>query len=438
MNSLPTVTLGRLSPSVAVRALRATLTKVSALVTPMGLLLLMLVVGGILLRIQRVAEPPTFTFDEELFAKNAHNYLVRLPDANDHPPLGKLLISVGLLLFGYNSLGWRFVSLCFGLIIPLVGYFLGRALFQNRQSGWYATAFLASDGFFVAYSRVGLLDGMLTCFVLLSVLAAVTARNLGGVLLSAVLAGLASSVKWSGVMSVVPAAAAVLVLGRVPRWTVLAFALVPALHVVVWMLGLAVAGQPHELSTVAKLMTRLFWHHLELGKKPHSLASPWYTWIGLYHPIVVKVSQHGITSRYASSVGNPLLWLNASLLVIGLPLACLFRRSLAWFRRRPALPASTPERAGLLLALGWLALLAPWTVARGTYTFMYHYLPSYGFALVLLAGGVAYVERRWPKVALGFIASVVLMAAYFAPVWGEFPLSEAAAHGRLVFRAWQP
>ena len=35
--------------------------------------------------------PTWFTFDEEPFVKNAHNYALGLPDNNDHPPFGKLL-----------------------------------------------------------------------------------------------------------------------------------------------------------------------------------------------------------------------------------------------------------------------------------------------------------------------------------------------------------
>ncbi|MGE5788856.1 MAG: phospholipid carrier-dependent glycosyltransferase, partial [Myxococcales bacterium] len=86
--------------------------------------LALMIVGGVLLRIQSLGYPTWFTFDEEGFVKNAHNYGLRVPDNNDHPPLGKLLIAVGMMLFGYNSLGWRFVPLVFGIQTVVLTFWL--------------------------------------------------------------------------------------------------------------------------------------------------------------------------------------------------------------------------------------------------------------------------------------------------------------------------
>lgn len=77
--------------------------------------LAVMIVGGVWIRIQALPWPTWFTFDEEPFVKNAQNYPLGIPDNNDHPPFGKLLISLGMLVFGYNSLGWRFGPLLFGL-----------------------------------------------------------------------------------------------------------------------------------------------------------------------------------------------------------------------------------------------------------------------------------------------------------------------------------
>ena len=77
-------------------------------------------------------------------------------------------------------------------------------------------------------------------------------------------------------------------------------------------------------------------------------------------------------------------------------------------------------------------------LARGKYTFSYHYLPSYAFALVLLAALVSAVWHRWPKAALLFVGWVSAVSIYFAPVWGELPLTETEAHRRLLFSGWRP
>ena len=396
-----------------------------------------LVVFGVVLRVQRLGAPANFTFDEELFVRPAHGYLLGRPDGNDHPPLGKLFMAVGMILFGANTVGWRFASLVFGLFTLVLVQWLGTELFRSRRAGWLACAFFAADGFFIGYSRTGLLDGMLAALVLWAFLAAVVAEGTLDVLGSALLVGLAMSVKWSGAFAVFPAAAAVLLLGRVKRFSVLLFALAPAVHVLVWMGGLALTGEKNDLRSLFGLMVRLFKHHQEMGTHDNALASPWYSWIVLHHPIVVKLASHGIGSTYASTVSNLATWAAGIVCLVGTPVMALVdvvRERL----KKPRLLERSFVTAMLLAWVGWLALLSPWMVGRGKYTFHYHYLPCAAFVLLLVAGGAAVLERKHERLVLAFVAAVLAVAIYFAPVWGEATLTEHAAHLRLWFKLWQP
>ncbi|HET6148239.1 MAG TPA: glycosyltransferase family 39 protein [Polyangia bacterium] len=404
-------------------------------------LLGLMIVGGVVLRLWGIGAAPRFTFDEHHFIPNARHYLLGLPDENDHPPLGKLLIAAGILFFGDNPTGWRAASVILGLQTLVVSGALARELFSSRRAGWFAAAFFAADGFFLAYSRTALLDGGLACLVLWSLLAALVARGWRGVLLSAVLAGLATSVKWSGALVVLPGLAAVLLRGRVPWWQVLpSFALAtPATHVALWLASFALTHRPVDPRALASLMADLLRRHIKLGHDQNALASPWYSWPLLYHPIVVKLTDVGIQRRYASSVGNPLLFLSGTLAVLltllGGGLVAVGAR--ASTRAQRVVPPAE-RRAALLLAGGWVAMLGPWIVARGSYTFMYHYLPSYGLALVLVAGMAALVERRHPRLVATYVALALALAIYFAPVWAEFPVTTAQANRRLLFIPWQP
>jgi dolichyl-phosphate-mannose--protein O-mannosyl transferase len=179
--------------------------------------------------------------------------------------------------------------------------------------------------------------------------------------------------------------------------------------------------------------------HVNSGSWENALASQWYSWIVLYHPIVLKLSHSGGVSHYASSIPNPVLFFPVTALMLGLPLSALVMSVRKRWRGRLrdwlALPLAKPV---LLLALGWLALLLPWSVMLGKHTFMYHYMPSYGLGLVLLAGCTAQLLRWRPRAALGFLGLAAAMAIYFAPVWGELPLSERAANRRLIFPSWRP
>lgn len=424
-----TMALHGIARSERTRIAASTLTHVTTC------LLVMLIALGVFLRVWNVARPLDYTFDEELFAREGLNYLVGAADGNDHPPLGKIILSAGIALFGYNTLGVRFMSVCFGLQSIWLAYALGHALFRDRRSALFCAAFLAADGFLISYSRTGLMDGVLACFVLWTLLAAVNARSQLDVLVTALFAGATMTIKWSGAFVVFPAVAALLLFRRVPIASVLWFGLMPLVHALLWMWGLRLTGLPHDPLSLWKLMVKLFNHHRELGNLGNLLASPWYTWIALYHPIVVKLSDAGFGQRYASNVSNLAWFYPASVLsVLYLPYRALLR---AGVLHRPKL---SPElaRALLITTVGWLALLSPWMVGRGSYTFYYHYLPPYACSLLGIAGLIARLERKHPAWVLGFIIAASIVACYFAPVWGEFVLPRDAAYRRLIFIPWRP
>jgi dolichyl-phosphate-mannose-protein mannosyltransferase len=398
-----------------------------------------MIVLGVILRVHDIGFPPRFTFDEQHFVPNARRYLLGEADDNDHPPLGKLFIAVGVLALGDNSAGWRWASLVLGLHTLIVAYWLARELFRDARAGFIAAAFIAADGFFIAYARTALLDGGLTCLVLWSLLAAVTARTWRGVLVCAVLVGLSASIKWSGALVLVPAVLAVFFLRRAPRATLALFVVAPLVHLTLWLGTFPITHRPGGPRELAILMKALFKRHLEMGKNHNPLASPWYSWPFLYHPIVVKLSDFGARRRYASSAGNPVLFLPATAATLAVAVgAGAFAISSRARRLASGWQPTSTLRALALLAAAWLSLLAPWTVARGTYVFMYHYLPSYGFALVLLAGVVSRLEARFPRAVAVFIGLAFAMALFFAPVWTELPLFESTANLRLMFPTWRP
>lgn len=404
--------------------------------------LCVMILGGLILRVQGVGTPVSYTFDEEPFVRNAHNYAVGLPDNNDHPPLGKLLIGLGMVLFGFNSLGWRFVPLCFGLQTVVLAYWLGRTVFSNSRAGWMAAAFVASDGFFISYSRSGLLDGMMVCCALWGVLAAVTARSWRGVLASAVLIGLSMSIKWSGVFAVVPAAVALVTMRRVPVLSIGWLAAAPAIHMLVWMGALWLTGQKSDPVSTWDVMVGLYRHHLDLGHYHNELSSSWWGWPILRKPVVVKLSQTGLQSRYSSSVGNLVFWCAVTVTMVALPISALVISGQTRLKRYwPAWLGQKTTRGALLMVLGWFSFIAPWIATsstRGKYTFSHYYLPCYAFGLIMLAGFAAALERKHAKWVVNFIGVALVVSIYYAPVWGEFAMSTAAANHRLFLVAWRP
>jgi len=88
--------------------------------------------------------------------------------------------------------------------------------------------------------------------------------------------------------------------------------------------------------------------------------------------------------------------------------------------------------------VGWVAMMAPWTILRNKYSFHHYYLPPYAFGLLTLGGLAAYFERKRPKYVLIFVSLAFVLFVYLAPIWGEFSIRESAANLRLVAPGWRP
>jgi dolichyl-phosphate-mannose-protein mannosyltransferase len=404
-----------------------------------GYLLALMILAGVVLRIQNVGYPFRQSFDEPQYVAAAHQFLIGAPDVGEccHPPLGKLLIGVGMLMVGNNPAGWRFAPLCFGLFSIVLVYLIASSLFEDRRAGWFAAAFMAADGFFLSYSRAALPDMSLACFVLWSLLAAITARGWAGVLACAVLVGLAASIKWVGLLVGLPACFAILLLRRAPWYSIVSFAVVPFVHLAIWMIGLALIGHPNGPMDVLAEMRRRGQIHLGFAHGVNPLESAWYTWLVLYHPIVIKSAQVGAKIRLACSVGNPVLWIAADVCLVALPvLGAAAALSPRWRERWRGWFDVRYSKALAILGVSWVSMMLLWFTRRIT-TYWYHYLTPWGIALVLLGGVAARLDRRYPKGVLWFVVAVLVVFIYFAPVWAEIPLSVSAAHRRLIFPMWQ-
>ncbi|UYG16601.1 phospholipid carrier-dependent glycosyltransferase [Brachybacterium huguangmaarense] len=146
-----------------------------------------------------------------------------------HPPVGKWVIGAGEALLGAdNPWGWRISVALLGALSVLLLARIGRRLFRSTTVGTIAALLLAVDGLHLVMSRTGLLDMVLSFFVLAAFgcllldrdrfrerLAAVSARaaatgeavSVLGIrsglrpwrIGAGVLLGLACGVKWSGI-----------------------------------------------------------------------------------------------------------------------------------------------------------------------------------------------------------------------------------------------
>ena len=392
------------------------------------------VVMGILWRFVALSYPPTFTFDEYHFVENARNYLNGTADWNDHPPLGKLLMLPGMMLFGDNGVGWRIHEAVLGTAHIALLAAVATGIFSSRRAGWLAAAFVALDGLFVAYSRTALLDIPMNAFMMASLALMLHGRRLGWFAAAGAALGLAVAVKWTAVCLalVVP-----LLLWRKGRsiFHALWIGLVAlAVYGAVVALALVMTHQPVSLSGIVTSSRDLLKHHAGFTDWQNPADSRWYTWFYLWKPITLFRARlpDGMT-RVMSCVGNPLLWYLTSFTFV-IATAVVLRDG--WRRLRAQVPISAFVRQEALVLITAAALIVQWTITNRE-SYIWHYMGTYSLGLVLLAGVVDRETLTRPRAAGALLLVLMAVSVFYSPVWTNGLLSNTAASWRLFLPRWR-
>jgi len=146
-------------------------------------------------------------FDEMHYVPSLHAVLRGSSNTNlEHPPLAKLFMSLGTLIFWDNydigplgpPTGWRIFSVFFGLLSLVFFYALILSQTKNQTLALYSSALLAFENLFFITSSIGILDIFFITFMTLSFLLFFMKHNF----LSALSMSLALSCKLSAVMGV--------------------------------------------------------------------------------------------------------------------------------------------------------------------------------------------------------------------------------------------
>ncbi|MEC5387131.1 phospholipid carrier-dependent glycosyltransferase [Uliginosibacterium sp. H3] len=161
-------------------------------------------------------------FDEVFFPKYAQNHIENAPYFDGHPPLGKMLIAVGMrasVLTGqlgvdanneigtpYPAWAYRWIDALAGALLPLVFAGIVWQLCRRWRPTLLAALLVSLDGLFLVEARYGLINIFLMFFGLLGHYLFLCALNTGRpvrhyvlILLAGTSLGAAIAVKWSGV-----------------------------------------------------------------------------------------------------------------------------------------------------------------------------------------------------------------------------------------------
>ncbi|MFZ5932479.1 MAG: glycosyltransferase family 39 protein [Patescibacteria group bacterium] len=327
-----------------------------------------------------------------------------------HPPLAKLGMVLGMLVFGENSFGWRIPGALLGVGSAFLIYLIAKRIFNDEVLPILAAAIFSLDGLTLVMARIGMNDSYLLFFVLLSIYLFLTNKHF----FSALAFGLAISSKWSAVWALPILFVSHLVLGKKIKISYLWFALLPPLIYLATYIPLFLTN--HGLDIFWEMQKQMWWYHTNL-KATHPYTSPWWSWPTLSRPIYLYTSDEvgGMVARIYA-MGNPL--------VFWAGLVSVFASFYYAFKERNKMLA--------LSIFSYLVFFVPWA-ASPRIMFLYHYLPSIPF-LAILTG---YVLRRNRQLTLPFFVFTFILFLYFFPHFTGIKIPLGVDKSYYWFPSWR-
>jgi dolichyl-phosphate-mannose-protein mannosyltransferase len=391
-------------------------------------ILILLILFVLLSRVFLLTMPEGTVFDEVHYVKAARAYLAGEQDPNwEHPPLGKMLIAVGMTIFGDNSLGWRAIPYLLGCLTAVLVFVLARALGLSWGGSLFAGFFYAADYLAFVQGRLAMLDIFVAFFSLLALVFAARfyrTRWKSDFFATLVALGLAIASKWSAAYLVVAFGFYYVFFppffpGRRGILRYLASGLLVFLCFLVVVGGLYLLSYSyyfsfgHGLADLIKLHADAWaWH--TRASIDHPYASPWWSW-----PLMTK----GVWYAYSTNpdgrtagilaIGNPVVWYGGLIALLALIAALPW-----WIRRKDRF-------IPLFILFGFAISYLPWAISsKGG--FIFYMLPGIPFYAVALAWWIHRGWRRRPVRILGWATLVLALLAFlvFYPLltnWSLYP-----------------
>lgn len=381
-------------------------------------------------------------FDEIYHARTAWEHMNNVyPYEITHPPLGKLIISIGIAIFGMTPFGWRFSGTFFGVLMLPVMYVFAKKLFGGRAVPTACMLVFASDFMHYVQTRIATIDTYAVFFILLMYLFMylfVSGGKWRDLALSGIFFGIGAASKWTCLYAGAGLAVIWLIwvlvqagrgnmdmkkFWKLAGFCLIFFVLIPC---VIYYLSYYPYGRARNaaifsrdyLRIVLDNQTYMFNYHSGVTAE-HPYSSRWYQWMLDIRPILyyLEYFDDGTHSSFGAFVNPALCWGGLLSLFVLIYMA-LFRRD---------------KRAGFLL-IAYFAQLIPWMFITRI-TFEYHYFPCAAF-LVLTVGYVFNLmrqnEKHWELYVSGFTALSMALFVLFYPALSGRPV---AANGLL---SWLP
>lgn len=358
-------------------------------------------------------------FDEIYHARTAWEHLNNVyPYEISHPPLGKLIISLGISLFGMTPFGWRFSGTLFGvLMLPLMYVFL-KKLFGSRLVSFCGSLVFASEFMRFVQTRIATIDTYAVFFILLMYLFMYGFVSSGSRLqlaLSGVFFGVGAACKWTCIYAGAGLAviwAAYWVINRregfrsfiknalfcIPFFIVIP-CLIYYLSYIPYGKAMGIRGifNADYLKAVLSNQQYMFSYHSGLVAE-HPYSSVWYQWMLDIRPILyyLEYFEDGSRSSFGAFLNPALCW--GGLLAL---FALIYRAVFA------------KDGVAAFIVAGFLAQLVPWMFITRL-TFEYHYFPCSVFLVLAVAYVFSIMEKTGGKYKAYILSFTGVSCALFA------------------------
>ncbi len=386
-------------------------------------------------------------FDEVYHARTALENINHIyPYEISHPPLGKIIISLGMRMFGVTPFGWRFMGTLFGILMLPCLYIFIKKLFGGAAVPACGTTIFAFDFMHYVQTRIATVDTYAVFFIILMYLFMylyVSSDRLKYLGWSGVMFGIGAACKWTCLYA--GAGLGVIWLGhwilkgrefkfsafvKNCLYCVAFFVIIPcAVYYASYypygaargMSGVGMYFKKEYADIVLQNQTYMLTYH-EGVHATHPYSSRWYQWVLDIRPILYYLAYPA--SGKLSSFGaflNPLLCWGGLVSLFGLGY----------------LAAAKRDRVSAFILVGYLAQLVPWMFISRT-TFEYHYFACTVFLTLSLCRVFSLMRgnsQHWKLPVYGFAGASAALFAVFYPVLSGLTVSQTYADG---FLRWLP
>ena len=403
-------------------------------------------------------------FDEIYHVRTAYEHMeAQDPYEISHPPLGKLIISLGIRIFGLNPFGWRFMGTLAGILMLPILYVLTKRIFGGVAVPTAVGFLMATDFMHFAQTRIATIDSYAVFFILLMYLFMYiylqSDREGKAWMLPLGLCGLAfglgAASKWTclyagaglGVLWLIDRVEGyglARMMGVEAKWAYWretrknilfclgAFILIPA---VIYYLSYWAYGTARGMNGIGMLFSReyldivlgnqkyMFSYHSGVNAT-HPYSSRWWQWMLNLRPILYYLDySYDNTKSTIGAMMNPLTcWAGLGAMIIV---------AVNWIK--------TGDKTARFIVIGYLAQLLPW-VFVSRITFAYHYFPAGVFLMLAIGYILNDIRRKNPKWKIALLSlcvvSAILFVAFYSVISGADVSREFADKYLGWFDSW--